>query len=75
MPPFSRIVKGVRALFRRKLVEEELDAELQAFLETAVEQKMRAGMSREEATRAARMEEGSTEAVKDWVRDVGWSRW
>jgi predicted permease len=49
-----------------------LDAELREFLEMAVEQKMRSGMSREKAIRAARMELGSIEAVKDRVRDVGW---
>ena len=38
----------------------------------AIEDKMRAGMSRESATRAARMELGSAAAVKDRVRDVGW---
>jgi putative ABC transport system permease protein len=67
-----RVINGFRALFRKTRAEEELDTELRAFLETAVEQKMRAGMSREEATRAARIELGSAEAVKDWVRDVGW---
>jgi predicted permease len=68
----TRVMNGFRALFRKSRVEDELDAELRAFLETAVDQKMRAGMSREEATRAARMEFGSFEAVKDGVRDVGW---
>lgn len=52
--------------------EQELDEELQAYLEIAVEEKMRRGLSREEATRAARVELGSAEAVKDNVRDVGW---
>ena len=33
---------------------------------------MRAGMLRGEATRAARLEVGSMEAVKDRVRDAGW---
>ena len=46
--------------------------ELREFLETAIEQKIRTGLSREAAVRAARMELGSVEAVKDRVRDVGW---
>ena len=41
-------------------------------LETAVEEKMREGMNREKAARAARIELGSVAAVKDRVRDVGW---
>lgn len=67
-----RITNGVRALFRRSRAEAELDAELRGFLDAAIEQKMRDGASREAATRAARIELGSSAAVKDRVRDVGW---
>ena len=56
MRPLSRLTNGIRALFRRGIADEELDAELQAFLETAVDEKMRSGIGREEATRAARLE-------------------
>lgn len=70
----SRLTNGIRAIFQRAGADEELDAELQAFLETAIDEKTRSGMSREEATRAARLELGlvSIESVKDRVRDVGW---
>ena len=67
-----RFAAGFIALFRRRRAEQDLDAELQEFLDTAIEDKVRAGMSRETATRAARMELGSAAAVKDHVRDVGW---
>ncbi len=50
----------------------ELDAELREYLDTAVDQKMSAGMSRTDAERAARVDMGSIEALKDHVRDVGW---
>jgi hypothetical protein len=72
MALFRRVIGGFRALFRKSRTEQELDTELREFLETAVEQKMRDGMSRENASRAARIELGSIEAVKDRVRDVGW---
>src|SRR5215210_549662 len=72
MALFTRTRNGVRALFHKTQVEHELDAELRAFLETAVEQKVRAGMSHDAASRAARLELGSVESVKDYVRDVGW---
>ena len=74
MAPLLRFLKGVRALFRKRLTEEELDAELRAFLDAAVDERMRSGMSREQATRAARLELGlvSMEGVKDRVRSVGW---
>ena len=68
----TRVVGGIVGLLRRTRQEQELDAELQEFLEMAIEDKVRAGMSREAATRAARMELGSAAAVKDRVRDVGW---
>ena len=67
-----RAAAGLRALFSRSRLERELDAELGDFLETAIEQKMRAGATREAATRAARLELGSAAAVKDHVRDAGW---
>ena len=68
----ARVANGVRALFHRTRLESELDAELRAFLDTAADRKMRNGTSRDDALRAARMELGSIEAVKDRVRDVGW---
>jgi predicted permease len=67
-----RLVGGVVGLLRRTRHEQDLDAELHEFLEMSIEDKVRAGMSRETATRAARMELGSAAAVKDHVRDVGW---
>jgi predicted permease len=67
-----RLGGGLVGLLRRTRQEQELDAELQEFLDMAIEDKVRAGMSREAATRAARMELGSTAAVKESVRDVGW---
>jgi predicted permease len=74
MRQLSRLTNGIRALFRREIADEELDAELHAFLEAAVDEKMRSGMSREQATRAARLELGlvSVDSVKDRVRDIGW---
>ena len=72
MPLLMRIMNGVRAIFRPSRVEEELDAELREFFETAVEQRIRTGVSRTEAIRQVRLEMGSVETVKERVRDVGW---
>ena len=69
---FENLRGGLRALLRRREVEGELDAEMREYIERAAEQKMLAGMPREQALRAARAEFGSTEAVKDYVRDAGW---
>jgi hypothetical protein len=72
MPLIDRLIGGVRGLVRRKQIEQELDEELRVYLETAVEQNIAAGMSRDDAARAARVGLGGLEAAKDRVRDVGW---
>ena len=55
MSLLRNLAGGLRGLFRKKQVERELDEELREYLEAAVSEKMRRGMSREEALRAARM--------------------
>ena len=67
-----RVAGGFKALFRQQQLEEELDEELRSCWEISVEQKMRDGMPRDHAIRAARLEMGSLEAAKDYTRDVGW---
>jgi putative ABC transport system permease protein len=72
MGVFRRIAGGVSALFSRSRRDRELDAELEAFLDASIEDKMRRGLTRAAATRAARLELGSAAAVRDRVRDAGW---
>ena len=72
MRAINRLFGGIRAVFRRGAVERELDTELREFLEASIDEKMRAGLSRQHATRAARAEMGSIAAVKDHTRDIGW---
>ena len=72
MTLFRRLVAGFRGLFHKTQTEREMDEELRGYVDAAAEQKMRTGLSREDAIRAARVETGSVEAVKDRVRDVGW---
>ena len=67
-----RTIAGFAGLWRRDRLAAELDAELGAYFESAVDEHLRAGLSREEAIRAARRELGSTAAVRDRVHDVGW---
>ncbi len=72
MPLLRNLVGGLRALLRKQRNEREMDEELRAYLDAAVNEKVRAGMSREDALRAARVEMGSREAVKENVRSAGW---
>jgi putative ABC transport system permease protein len=65
-----RLASLWRNLLHRRRVERDLDDELQAAFELLVDEKVRAGMPREEAGRAARWELGSADTLKDEVRDV-----
>src|SRR6266446_4978823 len=63
---------GLRSLFRKERVSQELDEELNGFLEMAAEEKMKEGMSRADALRSVRLEQGSLEVAKETVRAAGW---
>ena len=66
------MTSGLRSLYRKSRVEEDLDEELHGFLELATEEKMKQGMSRENAFRAVRLDRGSLEVTKEIVRCAGW---
>src|SRR5215831_7611253 len=66
------ITSGFRSLFRKRQVNCELDEELGAYLEMAAAEKMKHGMSCEEALRAVRFERGSAEIAKEVVRSGSW---
>jgi len=63
---------GLRSLFRKEQVGQELDEELRGFLDMAAEEKMKQGMSRKDALRAVRLERGNLEGTKEVVRTAGW---
>lgn len=60
----------LRALFRRKSVETELDDELRFHLERQVEKYVQGGLSREGAQLRARREFGGYEQIKEEYRDA-----
>jgi predicted permease len=72
MALWQNIATGIKALFRSEARNREIDEELKSFLEHSAQEKMRRGMSPEQAQRAARAEMGSTETVKHKVRSSGW---
>ena len=69
---FANVAAGFRALIGRERVEREMDEELTSFLDASTRDKQRAGMASDEASRAARVEMGSTNAVKHRIRSTGW---
>ena len=66
------LAAGLRSLFRKDQVDRELDEELTGFLEMATEEKIKSGMSREDARREVRLEMGSPEVAKEIVGAAGW---
>jgi putative ABC transport system permease protein len=73
MRTFRRFLHDVRTFLRERATDDDLSDELDTFLEASVAHKMQSGMSREEATRTARIEVGSALAIRDAVGDVGWA--
>jgi predicted permease len=69
---FGNIATGLRSLMGRTRVEREMDEELRSFLEASSEDKRRAGLTPEQAARAARVEMGSSNAVKHHIRSTAW---
>ena len=63
---------GLRALLHKRRADREMDEELTAFRIASAHDKVSAGMSPEAAQRAARVEMGSSEAVKEGIRAAGW---
>jgi putative ABC transport system permease protein len=60
----------LRALFRRRSVETELDDELRAHFERQVEKYLQSGLARDEALRRTRLEFGGFDQVKEECRDA-----
>jgi hypothetical protein len=67
-----RLVAGLRALVHRRRDDADLDEELRAYLDAAIEARIAAGESRYAATRGARADLGSPLAIRDHVHDIGW---
>jgi predicted permease len=72
MSLLRNITSGLRSLFRKEQVSQELDEELRAYQEIAADEKMKDGLSRQEALRAVRLERGSLEVSKEIVRSGAW---
>jgi predicted permease len=69
MRGFQRIRSTLETLFRKKDLGQDLDSELGSYLDLLADEKIRGGMSRDEAYRQAQIELGGVEQVKEQVRD------
>ena len=68
------LVAGVRALIRSGDDHRDIDRELRAYLDAAVDDKVSAGLPRPEAERLSRLELGNVTALREDVRAAGWER-
>ncbi len=66
----SDLLFRLRAIFRRRSVEQDLDDELRFHVEHEVEKLMRSGLTREEASRRARLSLGGMDQIKEECRDA-----
>ena len=61
----SRLQILIRNLFHRAEIEQDLDAEVKAFVDMIADEKVAAGAPQAEAARQARAESGGVEQVND----------
>lgn len=64
-----------RNLFLKQELDDQLDREVSSYLTMLVEEKIAAGMSPQEAIRAAKVELGGSEQVKEHVREARTGAW
>jgi putative ABC transport system permease protein len=75
VPRLARFQSFLRNLFFPRSVEVDLDREVHSHLEMLTEENIRAGMQPKEAQRAARLELGGVEQVKEQVREERVGNW
>jgi len=75
MPLFAKVQSFLRNLFLFHRADPDLDQEVQSHLALLIDENLRAGMSPQEAQRAARIELGGIEQVKEQVREQRIGNW
>ncbi len=75
MPTLSRIGNFFRNIFAKHRNDRDLDDEVHSYVDLLAQEKMREGMNPDEARRAARLELGGVEQVKEQVRQVRAGAW
>jgi putative ABC transport system permease protein len=75
MPLLMKVRSALRNFFLSRRMEKDLDEELHSYLQMSVEENMRSGMQPTDALRAARIELGGIEQVKERVREERIGNW
>jgi predicted permease len=71
----SRARSFLRCLLRKRQMDADLDDEIRSHLDLLTEQKIREGMDPQEARRAARIDVGGVQQIKEEVRAARTSAW
>jgi putative ABC transport system permease protein len=71
----NKIKNTFRNLFRRENAERDLDAEVRSYAELLQEEKMSEGMNSSDARRAAHMDLGGSEQLKEEIRGARAGAW
>src|SRR5215469_16968866 len=71
----ERLKSWIRNVTRRSTRDAELDIEVRAYVDMLADEKVRNGMTQDEARRAARIEVGGIEQVKENVREARAGAW
>jgi predicted permease len=66
----SRVIALLRAVRRRRRADHELDQELRAYIDELADRHVQQGMTASAARRAARLEVGSMDRIREDVRDL-----
>ena len=72
MSLWRQLTRGLRVLTRRAAADQDLDEEVEHYLEQATAAGIARGLTPEEARRGARLELGSATALRQEVRASGW---
>src|SRR6202046_225687 len=75
MPTLSRMKNLFRNIFAKQRTDRDLDDEVRSYSDLLAQEKPRAGLSAEQARRAARIESGGIEQVKENVREARTGAW
>jgi predicted permease len=75
MAILARLKSLIRNFLGQRRSDEDIDAEVRGYAEILAEEKMREGMKPDEARRAARIELGGVEQVKEQVREARTGAW
>src|SRR5215471_9371647 len=67
---WSELIYRLRAIFRRKTVEREMESELQFHVERQTAKYARSGLMKDEATRRARLDFGGLERTREECREA-----